>query len=244
MKKSKWNFIIDVIMFIVMMAIIGIGLLNKYVLLTGQKKWDKFGNNMEFSWLGLDRQEWNDIHFILGLVLFGLLVLHILLHWKMMVNIYKCMIKSRGLRIFLAWIFLLISFFLVLFFLIAKPVVEEPASHFRNRVTEPDNQGVTITEAIPNEAQMPITDTLQKNRHHDEILHTTNPDMEINGTMTLAEVSAKYAVPADYLKQKLNIPLSTSNNERLGRLRRSLGFTMSEVEEIIVLYQKENNIKN
>ena len=93
MKKSKWNLIIDAIMLIVMMALIGIGLLNKYILLTGQKKWDKFGNNYEFSWLGLDRQGWNDIHFILGLVLFALLVLHILLHWKMIINIYKSLIK-------------------------------------------------------------------------------------------------------------------------------------------------------
>jgi len=37
----------------------------------------------------------------------------------------------------------------------------------------------------------------------------------------------------------LDIPLSISDNERLGRLRKAHGFRMSDVEEIIYKYQKQ-----
>ncbi len=245
MKKSKWNLIIDAIMFILMMALIGVGLLTKYVLLTGQKKWDKFGNNCEFTWLGFDRQGWNDIHFILGLVLVGLLVLHILLHWKMMIGIYKSLIKSRGMRMFIGWFILILSLLLVFFFYMVEPVVEDSTVHFRNRNPEVNSQ-FFHDEVIPVEEKVsdPKTENSVTELHAEEVHHEHNPSIEIIGSMSFAEISSKYAVPVDYIKKELNIPLSTSNNERLGRLRRSNGFTMSRVEEIIDLYQKQNSIKN
>ena len=75
-------------MLVVMMALIGVGLLNRYVLLTGQQKWEKYGENLEFDLWGFDRHDWNYIHFLLGLILFGLLVFHIWFHWKLILNIY------------------------------------------------------------------------------------------------------------------------------------------------------------
>jgi hypothetical protein len=244
MKKSKWNLIIDAIMFISMMALIGVGLLTKYVLLTGQKKWDKFGNNCEFSWLGLDRQGWNDIHFILGLVLVGLLVLHILLHWKMTIGIYKSLIKNRGLRILIGWFILFLSLLLVFFFYLVEPVVEDSTVHFRNRNPEVNSQ-IIQNEVVPvKEGKNELITEKPAAKPVEEIHHEHNPNIEVIGSMTLDEIYSKYAVPADYIKKELNIPISTSNNERLGRLRRSYGFTMSRIEEIIDLYQKQNNIKN
>ncbi len=56
--------------------------------------------------------------------------------------------------------------------------------------------------------------------------------------MTLIEVAEKYEVPVNHIKSKLNVPMSTPNNERLGRLKRVHGFTMSDVEEIIYNFQK------
>jgi len=63
------------------------------------------------------------------------------------------------------------------------------------------------------------------------------------GSMTLLEVADKYDVPANHIKRKLDIPLSTSDNERLGRLKKTYRFTMSDVEGIIYKYQKSNNEK-
>ena len=46
-------------------------------------------------------------------------------------------------------------------------------------------------------------------------------------------MSGKYNVRADQIKETIGIPLSTSNNEKLGRLRQRYGFTMNEVMEAI-----------
>ncbi len=239
MKKSKLNLIIDALMFILMMALIGVGLLTKYVLLTGQKKWDKFGNNFEFTWLGLDRQGWNDIHFIIGLILAGFLILHILLHWKMVVGIYKKMISSRATRIFIGWLILILSFILVFFFYWVEPVVEDSDAHFRNRDSELYLENF-YEEVVPAEETTEIIKTEpQTSKEVEEVHHEHNPNIEVIGSMTLGEISTQYSIPANYIKKELNIPISTSNNERLGRLRRTYGFTMSRIEEIIDLYQRQ-----
>ena len=224
MKQSKLNLVIDAIMLVVMMAIIGIGLLVKYILLTGQEKWDKFGENYELTLLGIDRHDWSQIHFILGLVLFGLLVLHILLHWKMIICIYKNLIKSRSLRIFIAFALLIISISLLVFSFLISPTIEDPVYNNRNHFPE-----------------FNTTNEFQPSTHHTLKEHHNIPSsIEVIGSMTLFDVSKKYQIPTSHLKKELNISSSTSNYERLGRLRRIKGFTMSEIEEIIYIYQKNN----
>ena len=123
MKNAKLNLVIDVIMLIDMMALIGVGLLNKYVLLTGQQKWEKYGENLEFYLWGFERHDWNKIHFILGLILFGLLILHIWFHWKMVINIYKTFISNKRIRIIVALALLVVSIALVVFPAFVNPVI-------------------------------------------------------------------------------------------------------------------------
>lgn len=225
MKKSKINLIIDVIMFLLMMAIIGIGFLTKYVLLTGEEKWDKFGENLEFYYLELDRHQWNDLHFVFGLILIVLLVLHILLHWKMVVCIFLKMVPGKFSRRMIGFMLLIFSSVLVFFAYFAKPEVEESLPHFRNRETVVLNEKASKPE--------PIVTIREETEHHQ---HSSK--IEIMGSMTLDEISQKYNVPCDHLKQKLGIPMNTSNTERLGRIRRNYGFTMSDIEEIILSYKK------
>jgi len=267
MKRSKLNLVIDAIMLIVMMAIIGIGLLTKYILLTGQEKWDKFGENLEFTLLGLDRHGWNDIHFIFGLILFGLLVLHIWFHWSMIICIYKGLIKNKKARVFSAIALSFISLVLVAFplFIIAK--VEDPDYKGGRHYSEISDTNERKTgEGRQRQKQEPIiqensentsrqaysqieksnTDDHQHQAHsssgHTDAKHNKHrnipSNIEVNGRMTLNEISKEYKVPLDHIKIKLNIPLSTSNNERLGRLKKVHDFTMSDVEEIIYEFQK------
>ncbi|RLD54356.1 MAG: hypothetical protein DRJ05_14820, partial [Bacteroidetes bacterium] len=72
-----------------------------------------------------------------------------------------------------------------------------------------------------------------KDRHRD-----IPSNIDIEGSMTLLEAATKYNVPADHIKSKLNIPSSISDNERLGRLKRTYGFTMTDIEGIFYKYQK------
>ena len=67
--KWKWIYLIDAAMFLLMMAIAGIGLLMKYILLPGREAQLKYGNLVEPLFLGLDRHWWSKTHFIVSLLL-------------------------------------------------------------------------------------------------------------------------------------------------------------------------------
>lgn len=76
MKLSKMNFIIDVIMFVIMLGLIWTGLLIWTVLPPGIR-----GGHGLSLW-GLGRHEFGDIHMYLGIALLVLCGLHLWLHWS------------------------------------------------------------------------------------------------------------------------------------------------------------------
>lgn len=88
MDKSKVNLIIDALLFLCVMAITGIGLLMKYVLLPGKETAAVYGRKVDLFLFGMDRHAWGRIHLIIAFVLLGLLTLHVVLHWNMIVSIY------------------------------------------------------------------------------------------------------------------------------------------------------------
>ncbi len=53
--KPKLNLIIDVFMFLLMMAIGGIGFLIKFILIPGSARWIRYGENVELYFWGMDR---------------------------------------------------------------------------------------------------------------------------------------------------------------------------------------------
>ncbi|MBN2481716.1 MAG: DUF4405 domain-containing protein [Bacteroidales bacterium] len=69
--------------------------------------------------------------------------------------------------------------------------------------------------------------------------HVHSDEHVVNGSMTLREVSNLHDVPPSFILSELGIPENTPEYTQLGQLRRRHGFTMSDVERIIVLY-KEN----
>jgi len=257
------------------MALIGVGLLNKYVLLTGQQKWEKYGENLEFYLWGFDRHDWNYIHFILGLILFGLLVLHIWFHWKLILNIYKNLIKNKKTRVFTGLALVFISLVFLVFSVFIEPEIEEATNrggrHFQEisgsnemekgmgrgggrrdmqqrhnieplTIEKKGNNLVYISSEEKNEI-ITDNDQVHSSKQHEgsnEGRHRDIPsNIDVKGIMTLLEVAEKYEVPVNHIKSKLDIPLSISDNERLGRLRKAHGFRMSDVEEIIYKYQKQ-----
>ena len=237
MKKAKLNLIIDIIMLVVMMALIGVGLLNRYVLLTGQQKWEKYGENLEFYLWGFDRHDWNYIHFILGLILFGLLVFHIWFHWKLILNIYKNLIKTKKTRMFSGFALV----FIFLLFVAFPAFVEPEIGNLANKGERPSQEGhgSNDNETIIDTNHVRVHSTQQHEGSNKDIHRDVPSNIDVEGKMTLLEVATKYNVPANHIKSKLNIPLSTSDNERLGRLKKTYRFTMSDVEEIIYKYQKD-----
>jgi hypothetical protein len=124
-EKSKLNFIVDALMFVFMMALAGIGFLMKFDLIPGKERWLQYGRNVNLFWLGLDRHEWGTIHLVIGYVLLGLLLLHIILHLRWIFNIYERVLTNRTIRILLAALFIIVSFLMILFSFIITPHVED-----------------------------------------------------------------------------------------------------------------------
>jgi len=124
-KKSKLNLIIDVLLLLCMAAVTGIGLLMRNVLVPGYKRWEIYGRNVELYFWGLDRHQWGTIHFVVALVLLGFLVLHVVLHWSMIVGIYRKLIPNVKARWITVLILLAVTMILTLFSYAVKPVVTE-----------------------------------------------------------------------------------------------------------------------
>ena len=119
MDKSKVNLVIDAVMFLCVMAIAGIGLLIKYVLLPGKETAAVYGRKVDLFLFGMDRHAWGMIHLIIAFVFLGLLTLHVALHWNMIVPIYCRFIRRKVVRrivaitIFIGGTFLVVSPFFV-----------------------------------------------------------------------------------------------------------------------------------
>ena len=125
MSKNKINLIIDALMLLAVGGIVGIGLLIHYVLIPGQQRWAVYGRNVDLTLLGLDRHQWGAIHYWIGVVFFALIVLHVVLHWRMVVALARQLIPSRGGRVVVAILLAAVVVFLVIFPAVVKPEVSE-----------------------------------------------------------------------------------------------------------------------
>lgn len=125
MDKSRINLVIDTLMFLCVMAMTGIGLLMKFVLLPGKETPAVYGRKVELFMWGMDRHQWGTIHLIIAFVFLGLLTLHILLHWKMILSFYCRLIGNRTARRVIAVLIVIACLFFITFPFVVKPEVHE-----------------------------------------------------------------------------------------------------------------------
>lgn len=150
MDKTKLNFVIDALMFLCLMGLTGLGFLMKYILLPGREAWAKYGRNVELSWLGWDRHDWGQIHLYLALILLGVLVIHIILHWQMILGLFARLIPNPRTRTRVALAFLILTVLLLYFpFLITPDVRERGRGGGRGR-------GHSALKAAPSYAGSPV----------------------------------------------------------------------------------------
>lgn len=79
MKRSNLNFFVDAVAFIGFALLTTTGVLMRYILPPGS-------GHFATIW-GFDRHEWGGIHFWVSILFFSLLALHLLLHWRWIVNV-------------------------------------------------------------------------------------------------------------------------------------------------------------
>jgi glucan phosphoethanolaminetransferase (alkaline phosphatase superfamily) len=125
MDKSKLRFVVQALMFLCLMAVAGIGLLMEFVLIPGKEKIAKYGRNVNLTFLGLDRNDWGEVHLYIALTFLSLLAVHLALHWKKVVGLYNKMIPDQKRRNIIALAFLLISVILIYFAFLVNPEVKE-----------------------------------------------------------------------------------------------------------------------
>ncbi len=208
--------VIDILMLLIMLAMAGIGLLIKYTLIPGSMRYQVYNENVELYLFGMDRHQWGAVHLILGYIFLGLLLLHIVLHWKLIVAIYKKLLPNRTVRNVSALIIVLLGLYFLVFGLFLPHQV----------VSLPEGEGHGKTLRSDRELQQ---DPQEYNEEH----VARDADLKIYGYMSLGQVAQMYQVSSDSLKAFLGIPLRTSDNETFGRLRRKYGFHMSDVERYI-----------
>ncbi|MBX7137700.1 MAG: DUF4405 domain-containing protein [Oligoflexia bacterium] len=75
MKKSIINSGVDSISFFCAILVVATGLVLAYTLPPGSGR-------MGLTWLSLARHSWSEIHFYFAMVLVGLMVVHLWLHWS------------------------------------------------------------------------------------------------------------------------------------------------------------------
>lgn len=252
--KGKINFIIDVIMFVLMALLAGIGLLIKYILLSGENRWIKYGRNVDLNFWGLDRHEWGTIHLWVAVALVVLLILHIILHWNMIICLYKKLIGNKTGRVICGSALSVITLLFVVFPFFIKVDMAEIApgrerfgsidKHEKQRFIENDSHHAISDNNVKMSEQTNIQSTIKEkqenvkeehNAEHQEI----DPAIEVKGYNTLNEVSQLYNIPISVITEKLNIPESTSGSSKLGHLRKQYGFTMSDIELIIHNYKNQ-----
>ena len=253
--NSKLNLSIDIIMFFVLMIIAGIGFMIKYILVPGFKRNEIYGKDVELYFWGLDRHQWGTIHLIFSFTLLFLLLLHIILHWKIIQCIYRKMISNKTVGISLAISFVVVSAILCIGPLFVKPEIDTAVSHHYHRNEyRKYNEGLHHKDSLkykPIDEEQGRTDTIHgiapltrkiQSENHKEGYNKRHQlyDIEVYGSMTLNEVAKKYNIPVSELASSINVPEEYAN-EKLGRLKKQYGFDMDDLRKYIYLKINKND---
>ena len=217
LQKSKLNICIDIVMFLLMMGITGIGFLVKFVLIPGFERNEIYGRDVELMLFNMNRHQWGKIHLILGLLLIVLLAVHMVLHYRQVKAIMKKMVVS-SLRLRVG----VIALVMVSLFLIAFPIFVSPdVTHLRGE----NKSALLKNEGKKNPSHLESV----KHRNHES---EKNEHIEIYGYMTLNDVAEKYDLKVDDIAKYIHVPKNRSS-ESLGRLRKSYDFKMGDLKSFI-----------
>jgi DNA-binding transcriptional regulator YiaG len=240
--NSKLNLSIDFILFIVLMAVAGIGMLIKFVLVPGFKRNLIYGQDTELYFLGLDRHQWGTTHLFLSILLIVLLIFHIVLHWKQINTILKKMVtKKTGRTVTCIISIFILAIFGVLPFFVQPTVVHGVAhdGYFKAQPQKDNNLKQENTLHHENSSDIIKKEIITQNKKEYR-QHKENQNIDIKGSITLNEVAKKYNVSANELAIYIHVP-EEYVNERLGRLRKRYDFHLNDLREYIKSKTKNND---
>lgn len=236
LNKANVNLFIDTVLLLIMAAMLGIGLMIKYILITGEEKIIRYGSNFRQTVFGMDRHEWGTLHLYIGYVMAGLLILHIILHWKCIVTMFRNFIGNTAVRLSTVVILVLVSLIFVFSPFVIQPQIDFERKHLGIQ------EGNSINTAYRSNA---VEDESRKPGNNEGEGHGRRAykllEIDVKGYMSIADVCSKYNISEKYLKEKLNIPAVTDGNTRLRNLKELYGIRMGKIKEIIVNKNKSLN---
>ena len=130
--KARLNFWIDWITAVAFAAMLGGGILLKWILPPGSR------GGEGLIWLGQGRHFYGDIHFWAGIGMLTLVIVHVWLHWDWVVKTWR---RAAGsLRSPVTWVMLVIFAALIFAPLLIPRVYSEKYKKEHDRLEEQSNQ--------------------------------------------------------------------------------------------------------
>jgi hypothetical protein len=259
--KSRLNYAVDFLTLLLILAMIGTGIVIRYVLPPGS---GGHGGGERLLLWGLDRHEWGGLHFWLAVALSAVMLLHVALHWKWICGITRRWIgrvRGGGVRAsrraaygvaFFALVALLVGGFTYLSWTSVEVVPGDHHGRGRHsrRSVASVGQGSDAAhelEAVPEtprheedgrpssrgggRARPKRADEHREHHHHAD-------GALVRGSMSLREVARVSGFDVSELKELLGLPATVSGSERLGRLKRRFGFEIEDVRKLIAERQR------
>jgi len=213
MNRQRLNVLVGAAAFVAFAFLTTTGVLSRYVLPPGSGRYATL-------W-GLNRHGWGDIHFWVAVALLGVLTLHLVLHWKWILYVFKGKrSETSGTRLALGVVGLV-----GLLGLAAAPLMA------------PVEQ-----TAIPRQAAgLPGSATEDASPASAKHLATPEPKAvgleSIRGSMTLRQVEQATGVPLDALIEQLGLPRSIDPDERIGRIRKRYDVSPDDVRQAVLEFR-------
>lgn len=231
MRNSTLNYLVDFITFLLVVTLAATGLILEFVLPPGSGGRGEGAAGVLLNWT---RHDWGDLHFYIACGLSGLLVLHLALHWSWICAITQKLVTSprtagtaghtprpRRSAYGVGFLLVLAGFF--------GGVTWLGMANVPTRNSRPLGSGGPRIASMIN-AGNPGGNDVARSRPGGTV---HNAESNIRGSTTLAEAAASCGATVAGLRAALNLPDSVEPDERLGRLRRQHGLTISDAREAV-----------
>lgn len=261
MKKTDLKYFVDILMFLCIVGIAGIGFLMGFFLAEGPTV-----REAEKYFLGLHRHQWGEIHFYLSIAFTALVILHLLLNWDWVQSKSHKLFKG-GWKTALIIIVILAVLVPLLFWLFYPKYPQEYLDYgagrgsrrgqdyylpLQNRITQawPETGIIQKERPLQEQEAKPLTEQKkptvtseeEEHEHEEQLVHgRLETDMEgfvIHGQMTMQDVVNRTGIGYERIAEAMGLPSRIPMRVSLGRLRRRYGFTMQQLRDTLIALMK------
>ncbi len=228
MKRTNVNFLVDALALVALVFLAATGALVRDVLPAGS-------GHTRALW-GLDRHGWGHVHFWIAIAFCVAMVVHLVLHWGWITCVVRWDTSGRSkgrVVLVLIAVIALLALAVAPFF----GTVEEIEEGRRGgRVGEREGRAREYGGGSVESGGGSVEYEGGSVEYEGGDAEHRGEDHTIHGSMTLRDVQELTGVPVDHIITTLRLPADVPRDERLGRLRRSYGFEIDDVRQIISSY--------